>query len=404
MNEVDFEFLLSPAGQGLLARATDALRAGKSELQVATRLRAETGVREVHAVLETCRQRDRAARKFAGAADMYFTREALEQASAEIVSAYRARRFDRPEVDSLADLCCGIGGDALSLARIAPLLGVDLDPVRLRMAAENLRVHGLGDRFTPCREDLLTMVPRDVAAFFFDPARRDSEGRRLRGRCLPPIEVARRWLERVPRAALKLSPLHDPEPWVQEWELISVRGEVREAVGWCGELATGARRRATLLPSGASLESPHAEDEPVACGPLEQFLYEPDRAVIRAHLVETLARRVGLHKIGADLAYLTGSESRATPFARCYTVEAAFPFGEQPLRRYLRDRGIDSLNFKRRGSPVDPDRLRRRLKLSNRPTWESPTLFLTRVQGRSHAIVAQAADPSEARVISEDAE
>jgi hypothetical protein len=58
---------------------------------------------------------------------MYFTREALEQASALEVSEYRSQRY-RP-FRILADLGCSIGGDTLSLAAISPTLGIDWGPV-----------------------------------------------------------------------------------------------------------------------------------------------------------------------------------------------------------------------------------------------------------------------------------
>ena len=71
-------------------------------------------------------------------------------------------------------------------------------------------------------------------------------------------------------------------PGVDEVEIVSLAGDVKEAVLWCRGLATpGVRRRATLLPTGATLTDADAPDAcPVA--PPGRFLYEPDGAVVRA--------------------------------------------------------------------------------------------------------------------------
>ncbi|MEW5535558.1 SAM-dependent methyltransferase, partial [Streptomyces virginiae] len=88
------------------------------ELAVATRLRREHPAGLVSAALGQARLRQRAVAKF-GAEDafrMYFTPGGGEMATRASVASYRAERLAALGVRSLADLCCGIGGDALALA------------------------------------------------------------------------------------------------------------------------------------------------------------------------------------------------------------------------------------------------------------------------------------------------
>ena len=54
---------------------------------------------------------------------MYFVRAALEQASPEVVAKHRARRFADLGCQQIADLGCGIGGDAIALAAQAEVTG-----------------------------------------------------------------------------------------------------------------------------------------------------------------------------------------------------------------------------------------------------------------------------------------
>ena len=56
------------------------------------------------------------------------------------------------------------------------------------------------------------------------------------------------------------------------------------------------------------------------------------------------------------------------------------------LRAYLRARGIGRVVVKKRGSPLDPDELIRRLKLRGD---EERVLFLTRVDGRPSVLVGR---------------
>jgi SAM-dependent methyltransferase len=317
---------------------------------------------------------------------MYFTRPALEQASAEIVSRYRARRYQAAGLETVADLGCGIGGDALALADRGMVIGVDKKPVRLAMAQANVAAYGSGAAFQPLEADLNELKPLDVSAVFADPGRRDERGKRIYSVSdyRPPLDVLLAWRARVPEMGIKISPGVDYAelPPEAEVEFISVNGEVREGVLWFGRLQNGFKRQATLLPGENCLTS-----EPVADVPVRtpgRYLYEPDGAVIRAHLVEQLAVRLEAAKISEDIAYLTADSPTPTPFARIFAIEDAFPFQLKRLRSYLRERKIGQVTIKKRGSPLDPDVLRKQLRLKGET---HRIIFLTQVGGEPMVLI-----------------
>jgi hypothetical protein len=320
---------------------------------------------------------------------MYFTRQALEQASAEVVCRYRAQRF--VVYSRVVDLCCGIGGDALALASQGEVLAIDIDPVRTRMAQANAGVYGVEDHLcTKCADVTSATLPKKVAAWA-DPSRRVA-GRRVytTEAYQPPLSVLLELTNRAPGTGIKLSPGVDYAELhallgarAYEVEIISVRGEAREAVLWLGELCT-ARRRATLLPGEQTLvERPLAERVPVTS--VAQYLYEPDAAVIRAHLVEHLAVEIGATKIDEQIAYLTADDRIGTPFATAYRVEASMPFGLKRINRYLGTLDIGELVIKKRGLAIDPEQFRRRLKYGGGK--DRVVLVLTRVRDRPTALV-----------------
>jgi SAM-dependent methyltransferase len=119
----------------------------------------------------------RSRRQVPYSSQLYFTREALEQSSPFEVSSYRSSRFEG--FRRLVDLGCSVGGDTLSLAKIAPTTGIDRDPLRLLMAQANLQALGLASRTDLVRADLtgpLPLQPDPDTALFFDPARRTPGG------------------------------------------------------------------------------------------------------------------------------------------------------------------------------------------------------------------------------------
>jgi hypothetical protein len=170
-----------------------------------------------------------------------------------------------------------------------------------------------------------------------------------------------------------------------EVEIVSVKGEAREAVLWLGELCT-ARRRATLLPGEHTLTA-HPLPEPVPVTPVAQYLYEPDAAIIRAHLVEHLAVAIGATKIDEQIAYLTADRLIETPFATAYRVKESMPFGLKRINRRLRMLDVGELVIKKRGLAIDPEQFRRRLKY--RGEQDRVVLILTRIQDKPTALICR---------------
>jgi hypothetical protein len=384
----DLAFLLSPAGQQWLAETAVPPITPQNHLQIASRLRQNLPPEQAQAVLETVLLRQLGAAKFSRAAEMYFVREALEQASSEIVAAHRAKRFATAGFERLADLGCGIGGDALALAAQAHVIGVEWDPVRLAIAQENVRVYGRAAHFQPLQSDLLELSPLPVQACFFDPARRDEYGRRLFSvhEYRPPLSLIDRWREGMAGTAVKVSPGVDYAelPDSAEVEIISLNGDVKEAVLWFGDLHSGVNRRATLLPEGLTLTSADLPGAPIPTGDPLTYLYEPDKAIIRAHLVEALATQLNALKLSDDIAYLTAATYQFTPFARCFAIEDSFPFQLKQLRHYLRQHDVGQVTVKKRGSPLEPESLQRQLRLKGS---QHRILFLTQVKGETAVLI-----------------
>ncbi|MFD0208670.1 methyltransferase domain-containing protein [Streptomyces hirsutus] len=390
--------LLTPEGRALLdeVRDTDPAR----ELAVATRLRREHPAELVSAALGQARLRQRAAAKF-GAEDagrMFFTPNGVEQSTRASVAAYRAERLKELGVTSVADLCCGIGGDAIALARAGiRVLAVDRDPLTAAAARANADALGLAALIEVREADVTEVDTAGYDAVFVDPARRGGRGRIFDPEAYsPPLSWAIEAARGAPlAAALKVAPgiPHEAVPGDAEAEWISDGGDVKEAVLWFGARRPAAPARsspepgpepgpgavrATLLPGPRTLLSRGLPDPAVR--PPGRYLYEPDGAVIRAHLVAEVAQDLDGGLIDATIAYITADEHRPTSYATAYEITDRLPFNVKKLKALLRERQVGTLTVKKRGSAVEPEELRRKaLPKPNGPA--SVTVFLTRVAG-----------------------
>jgi hypothetical protein len=285
------------------------------------------------------------------------------------VALHHAARFaGAPRV---WDLGCSVGGDLLCFGGRG--VGVDRDLARCLLARANTGAP------VACA-DVTTLTPRGFV--FADPARR-SGGRRGFDPAAwsPPLDLVLSWP--VDGLGVKVAPGidYDALPADVEVEIVSLEGDVKEAMLWRYALSGDARRRATLLPSGATLVSAGAE---ALTGPDGRYLLEPDGAVIRAHLVGEVCALVGGRLLDASIAYVTADEQVPTPFGRWYEVLDVLPFSLKRLRERLR--GVGAVTIKKRGTAVEPEQLRRQLKLSG--TGEA-TVVLTRVAGAQTALVVR---------------
>jgi hypothetical protein len=303
------------------------------------------------------------------------------------------------------------------LAGIAAVIAVDRDPLRLAMAAANARALGLAERISFVETDLQQTPAPDAAAIFFDPARR-SGGKRVFALSdyRPPVALARRWRERVPAIGIKIAPgvtdediaaLDDP---ALEVEFISVDGELKEALLWHGPLATPGRR-ATLLVRDEGRRTTNDErrttDDAIhrnfqftihkrpegtrfaISAPLSSpgaYLYEPDPAVIRAHVIGQLAEQLGAAQIDREIAYLTADRAIETPFARCWRVLEWLPWNLKRLRVRLRALDAGAVTVKKRGSPLDTDALARQLSADGS---RALVVVLTRVADQPAALICE---------------
>lgn len=366
-------WLLTTEAQSVLADLSDA----KPTPALISRLRRKFRVEQVSALNEQIELRQRGRIKFRFADRMLFTRVGLEQATDEAIARYKAKRF--AGATQVMDICSGVGGDLSGFASQGiSAIGIDRDPMLASFAAHNSRLYQFESPATQittrCQEANLELV-KECDAWHADPDRRIGGKRSTQPETHEPslAELAS-WRETVSTAAIKFAPAARlPEDWQEECELewISRAGECRQLVAWSGSLASCAGlRRATRL-SNDLLEEVSQPDtfsgEPdlaiVVADQCKGFLYEPDSAILAAHLTGALANKCHLQALTPGVAYLTSDETIDDPLLNRFRLEEQLPFDRKKIAKWLSERSIGRLEIKCRAVDVDPAKFRKLLKL-----------------------------------------
>jgi len=310
--------------------------------------------------------------------DFIFTNKAAEQCSSSLIAAYNASKF--MNYNTIADLCCGIGMDLISLAsNKTKVYAVDSDRNTLMAAKYNcerrnlLKVEFLNEN--------AENFNREVEAVFIDPDRRKNNKRQINAENYSPsfssiLAISKRY----PNLVIKLSPLYDYTDLKidQEYslEFVSEKGTLKEILLCLGKIHTDSvTRKAVLLPSGLTIDDSKKVTRKFST--IKKYIYEPDSAIIRAGLVAELASRIDYKLIDARSAILTSDKLTTENFGRIYQVMKIMPYKLRRLRSFIQENDIGKLVLKTRGFSETVEGLRKKLKLNGS---QSAIIFIIKLQ------------------------
>lgn len=328
----------------------------------------------VRAAIELAQARQRASTKFPNTAGLWCDGHGVEQASSARVAAWKAQRFAG---ERTVDLCSGIGGDLMAIARVAPVVGIDRDPVRAWMATRNA---GVPVQVADVRD--AEVADRLV---HIDPARRDERGARHHGLdgYEPGLDVLRQLWADARGGGAKLGPGIDlpieGAPAGSELEFISEDRTLVQAVLWWGACARHPGERSATALRGRDVRTMHGlpGTMPLREGAYGACIAVPDPALERSGLAGASAARLGLAEaaVGLGIAHGPMPEHEEAWWWRWYHVAAEIPWRTDAALAWLRDHDAGEVTVKTRGKAVDPDALARTWRGRGARAW---TVFMLR--------------------------
>lgn len=334
--------------------------------------------------------RARAVSKFGSklASTMLFTEEGLEQATRFQVAAWHAQRFEAAEIKSVTDLGCGIGGDSIAFAAAGlRVAAIEKDQLTAEIAKHNLANHPLAE---VSHADAANQES-ESGSFWLDPARRKLSSKAAGRIMLKPEDFSPDLnfafaIGRGHTTGIKLagSLPHELIPEDCEANWVSHNNELVETVLWFGQLGESGKRSAVILTepiiefSGDLIQAPVSE--------VGKFIYDPNPALVRSHLLGAFAIENGLWGIAPSIAYLSSDNEISSPWLRGFEVQEVLPLDVKRIAKRMSELDIGTLEIKKRGVDITPEQLRPKLKLKGK---NAATLILTRVGDARKALICQ---------------
>ncbi|AOM78836.1 THUMP-like domain-containing protein [Pedobacter steynii] len=245
----------------------------------------------------------------------------IEQCSSESTAAYKAT-LARGE--SLIDLTGGFGVDSLYFAkRLKSVTHCEINGELSAIAAHNakaLNQHNI--QFLPT--DGIAYLENNQSQFdniYIDPARRSQTGKVFQLKdCTPDVvQNLDLLLSRASRIIIKTAPFLDISAGIKELKnvtevhVVSVRNECKELL-WVIEKTIAKDVRIVCITLNEQEKTfsffrgeEHSDSE-ITPGPLQQYLYEPDTALLKGGAFQLIASRYGLQKLDSQTQLYTSDQ------------------------------------------------------------------------------------------------
>jgi len=332
------------------------------------------------AVAEQIYCRKKAAKKLPeiSSSNFLFKPVSLEQCSGEAAAKYKASLLSG---STLFDMTGGLGIDDIYFSQKFDLvIYCEQDLVISSIMEFNINQLNISNIKIFCNNsvELLKNYPdMSLEWIYLDPARRDEKKRSIDLEfCSPNIfEIKNLLFTKTKNICIKISPGFDITEAVNRFKelkkiiVVSVNKECKEILlflekNYCKSPIVQAtvlnlNKKNFFIEKTFSLATSNkniSED-------VQQYIFEPDPAIIKAKLTASIADKFNLKFINETADYLTGKSGIENFPGRFFYVEHCSPFKPDKLKKYLKENSIKKANFAKRHFPLSVEELRKKIKV-----------------------------------------
>jgi len=301
-----------------------------------------------------------------------------EQSSSETAARYKASLVG--EGESLADLTGGMGVDSMMFAyRAGQVDYVEQDADLCDIVEHNAKVLGLDNISCHCGDCIAWLKDSDrhFNWIYIDPARRDSQGRKLvkLTDCQPDVlEMLPLLRERYERLLIKASPMIDIHNSisrlgiVREVHIVAVGHECKEVlflVDSGQHSASGGQRVVKCVDTwnGGEWKNEFVWGDdiaPIYADKVQRYIYEPNAALMKGGPWGEICQWYGVEKLDRN-THLYTSERLVEEFpGRVFEVEQEVKLNRKTVRAV-----VERANVVVRNYPVDAATLRKQLGVAD---------------------------------------
>ncbi|NJY64226.1 class I SAM-dependent methyltransferase, partial [Salinimicrobium sp. CDJ15-81-2] len=294
----------------------------------------------------------------------------LEQTSSEITAKYKASLVSG---NTLADLTGGFGIDSYYFSKkVKQVYHLELNKNLQEIAAHNFGSLGVKNVISEAGDgmEFLKHSSEKFDWIYLDPSRRDDTGGRVffLSDCLPNIPENFDLLqEKAKNIMIKTSPLLDLSAGLQELKdvneihIIAVDNDVKELLWILSSKPSAAIRIKTInfqKQERQEFEANFGDDHVEQYEEPQEFLYEPNAAIMKSGLFAALGHELQLRKLHPNSQLFTSSELLEFP-GRRFRIEKVLPFRKKQLKKELSEKA----NISVRNFPETVANLRKQLKI-----------------------------------------
>ena len=311
--------------------------------------------------LQQVEGRERTAEKlpyFATIEDWWYpVRLSCEQCSSELTARYKASLVSG---ETMVDLTGGYGVDTYFLSdQFQHTDYVEQNEELCRIATHNFADKPIAIHNSSAEDFLKTAGEYDLV--FIDPARRDSHGGKVfrLEDCTPNVvDLLPTILAHGKRILIKLSPMLDLTQAVTSlsqvsWNIyvVAIKNEVKELL-----LLSGGTGRITVIDLAKKEQAfVFTKEEEQNCSldignwTLENYLYEPSAAILKAGAYKLIAEQFGLHRLDIN--------------THLYASDTLVPNFPGRIWKIIEKQDLKQANVLTRNYPLTPEQLKKRLHL-----------------------------------------
>jgi hypothetical protein len=314
----------------------------------------------------------------------------LEQASSETTARFKGGLFSGKK---MVDLTGGLGVDSFFFAQqFESLIYVEQNVELLAAAQHNFAQLGVTNVHfkQSSAEDFLEKTTESFNLIYLDPARRDERKGKVfqLADCSPDVlKIKELMLKKSPHVLLKTAPLLDLKLAASQLGQVS-KIWVVASDGDCREVLYLLEREAPAIDQ-IPIMAVSLESRPVRFNKLyrslaepqifnftlaeeyeaeasfstpQNFLYEPNPAILKAGAFRSFAQRFGLSKLHANTHLYTSAEFQPGLPARSFVIEQVCKYDRKAVQAHVSG---GKANITCRNFPDNPDQVRRKLGLAD---------------------------------------
>ncbi|MBU2045579.1 MAG: class I SAM-dependent methyltransferase, partial [Bacteroidetes bacterium] len=294
----------------------------------------------------------------------------LEQASSELTAKYKASLINKGR---LIDLTGGFGIDDFAFAdRAEKVFHCEINETLSAIVSNNAKVLKKDNiEFIIGDSQKFLAKTQKVETIYVDPSRRANSGRVfLLEDCEPDVLKHKDlYLQKAGTVIIKAAPMLDISAAVkslknvQEVHVVSLNNECKELLFVLKKTPAGFIKYYCTLLKGDDVnvyEFDEKQEKTLEIQPqkLQNYLYEPDAAILKAGFFKSLCPKFGVDKIHQHSHLYTSTELKADFPGKIFKVMDSFDFNQFTKSKALAKANVVTRNFN-----LKPEEIKKQFKI-----------------------------------------